>query len=329
MAPLPPEAAAPATVSVLTALFNKVDYFSATVRSVLTQEHDPLEWIVVDDGSTDGSPSLVPEGDVRVQLVAQPNRGPSQARNRAFATSSGTYVTFLDADDEYLPAKVSRQVEALERNPDASWCLCGSVRISEDPTVSDRPFVGGKSWKGGARVLQDPLREWDPSGVPVDAILLRRTCFERLGGFNEEMHCFEVTEFLTRLWLLCPSGVVIPDTLVRVHDVPDSAYKDRAQRLSGGLQKAESFLSLATAHPQHAERLQGMAHETLLDHARALLVEDRRADARRFLRKEYPGPHDRAYWTLLARTFRRSNGCGNASTALNGSTHPNEGPIGS
>lgn len=295
----------PATVSVLTPLFNKVDYFGATIRSILAQEHTALEWIVVDDGSTDGSPALLPEDDERIRLVTQANRGPSQARNRAFAASTGTYVTFLDADDEYLPAKVSRQVEALERNPDAAWCLCGSIRVSDDPDLSGQAFVGAKSWTGGARLFEDALTEWDPSGVPVDAVLLRRSCFEQLGGFKEEMQCFEVTEFLTRLWLLCPSGVVIPDALVRVHDVPDSAYKNSALRLQGGLQKAKSFLSLAQAHPEHGDKLREMGHATLLDHTRALIAGGRRSDARHFLRNEYPGPHGRTYWRLLAQTFRR------------------------
>ena len=92
-------------VSVITPSYNQAPYLPATIRSILRQEYENWEWVIVDDGSTDGSVDLLSNDDPRIKVWTQHNQGPAVARNNAFARASGAYITFLDADDEYLPGR--------------------------------------------------------------------------------------------------------------------------------------------------------------------------------------------------------------------------------
>jgi glycosyltransferase involved in cell wall biosynthesis len=87
------------TVSVVITCFNYERYVGQCVRSVLEQTARPLEVIVVDDGSTDGSAAVLAEFGERIQLVRQDNRGHVAALHRGFAESRGDLIVFLDADD--------------------------------------------------------------------------------------------------------------------------------------------------------------------------------------------------------------------------------------
>ena len=91
-------------VSVMMPAYNAENYIEAAVKSVLAQSYDHWELIVVDDGSTDGTASVVAEfDDPRIKLFKQSNGGESAARNTAIRQMQGEFVAFLDADDMYLP----------------------------------------------------------------------------------------------------------------------------------------------------------------------------------------------------------------------------------
>jgi glycosyltransferase involved in cell wall biosynthesis len=88
--------------SIITPLFNKEDYFPATIHSVLSQTFQDWEWIIVDDGSTDGGLAMARDttaADARVRVFSQSNAGPCSARNRGIIKAVGEWLLFLDADD--------------------------------------------------------------------------------------------------------------------------------------------------------------------------------------------------------------------------------------
>lgn len=103
------------TISVVAPAFNAASSISRAVRSVLGQSHESLELIVVDDYSSDATAAVALEagaGDERMQIVStEVNRGPSHARNLGISLASGTWVTFLDADDAYLPHRLEHMLE--------------------------------------------------------------------------------------------------------------------------------------------------------------------------------------------------------------------------
>jgi glycosyltransferase involved in cell wall biosynthesis len=112
-----------ARVSVIMPAFNAEQYLASAIESVLGQTYRDLELIMVDDGSTDGTLEIardIARRDERLTVVTQPNSGrPAPGRNRALAISTGKYVSFLDADDHYLPDRVRVLADALDSHP--SW----------------------------------------------------------------------------------------------------------------------------------------------------------------------------------------------------------------
>jgi glycosyltransferase involved in cell wall biosynthesis len=109
-------------VSVVMPAFNSERYIAEAIESVLNQDFRELELIVVDDGSQDATPDLarsIGARDSRLRLISQPNSGrPSIARNTGIAVAKGEYLTFLDSDDCWLPGRLAKLVDALERHTD-------------------------------------------------------------------------------------------------------------------------------------------------------------------------------------------------------------------
>lgn len=88
-------------ISVVIPLYNKEASIAQSLKSVLSQEYDDFEVVIVDDGSTDGSVDVVEAmNDPRIRLIKQENGGPSKARNTGVKNAKGEWILFLDADDE-------------------------------------------------------------------------------------------------------------------------------------------------------------------------------------------------------------------------------------
>ena len=105
-------------VSVIMPAFNAAATVGASVRSALAQDHQAVEVLVADDGSQDRTAEIVERlaaEDNRVRLIRTAGRlGPADARNAAFAAASpGRWVAFLDSDDLWHPAKLSRQIASV------------------------------------------------------------------------------------------------------------------------------------------------------------------------------------------------------------------------
>ena len=90
-------------ISVIIPLYNKEQIIEKCIQSVLTQDYNDFEVVVVNDGSTDRSAEIVKRiDDSRVRLIEQENGGPSKARNTGVKNAKGEWIVFLDADDEFL-----------------------------------------------------------------------------------------------------------------------------------------------------------------------------------------------------------------------------------
>src|SRR5260370_952192 len=109
-------------VSIVIPLYNKAAYIKRALDSVRAQTFADYEVIVVDDGSTDGGGDLVTGyGDPRVRLIRQNNAGPGPARNRGIEDAAGPYLTFLDADDEWMPTFLEKSLGLLDQyGPDVA-----------------------------------------------------------------------------------------------------------------------------------------------------------------------------------------------------------------
>ena len=112
-------------ISIIIPLYNKEAIIKKSLESVLTQDYDDFEVIVVNDGSTDKSAEIVKAiHDTRITLIEQENGGPSKARNTGVKNAKGEWILFLDADDELLQGALSRFVSLTKNERDCNFLTC-------------------------------------------------------------------------------------------------------------------------------------------------------------------------------------------------------------
>lgn len=119
-------------VSVIIPVYNSEVSVAETLRSVLAQTYKDFEIIIVDDGCTDKSIEIYQQfDDTRMQIVHQRNRGLAGARNTGIRHAQGEYLAFIDSDDLWLPEKLAKHVEHLERSPTVGVSFSRSILIDE------------------------------------------------------------------------------------------------------------------------------------------------------------------------------------------------------
>lgn len=224
-------------VSIITPCYDAGQFVDALLNSVAHQTLREWEHIVVDDGSPDDSPRLVAarlKREPRLKLIRQANAGAIAARNTGFAAADphSDYVLFLDADDVLLPKMLDTMVAYLDAHPDVSMAFCEPDWIDAD----DRPIKYGSPGtryvpgRLGVRLLpsKDPVTPFSAlffwGRVSPSISVLRRSAYERSGGFSEDQGWY--AEDLD-LWL----RVALRGT---VHYVPERLVQRRIHALNHG-----------------------------------------------------------------------------------------------
>ena len=125
-------------VSVVIPTFNRADTIGDSIKSVLEQTFKDFEVIVVDDGSTDGTESVVAAfGDSRIKYIMQDNAGACAARNNGIRHANGEYIAFQDSDDYWMPRKLERQLQNISLH-DSKIDICilrGYPKMNMNPVA--------------------------------------------------------------------------------------------------------------------------------------------------------------------------------------------------
>lgn len=161
-------------VSCIVPVWNGERYVVEALESVLRQTYRPLEVVVVDDGSTDGTREVIAAFGARVRCVDQPHAGLAAARNRGLDAARGELIAFLDADDLWLPEKIARQVERL------------GTRIEADVSVTHIQNFWAEGHGEPDHHLAGSSLEPMP-GYCSPAMLARREVFSRVGPYDPEL----------------------------------------------------------------------------------------------------------------------------------------------
>jgi glycosyltransferase involved in cell wall biosynthesis len=154
-------------VSVIMPTFNRADTIRRAIRSVQAQTFTDWELIVVDDGSTDNTVAVIEGCDPRLKLIRQENQGTAGARNAGLSASAGSYIAFLDSDDEWLPHHLELCVSFLEAFPGEQfvtnelWEDLGQGRIVKHYRAEIEEYYPRMARKVGSRLLDLPPGEQD------------------------------------------------------------------------------------------------------------------------------------------------------------------------
>lgn len=194
----------PPLVSVLIAAYNAEPWLAAALDSVLAQTHRPLQVIVVDDGSIDGT-LAVAERYRRLQpgllqVDTQAHAGACAARNKALAMASGSYLQFLDADDIIHPDKIQRQLQRLVKEDDRTVASGPWVRFTgaEPRPLTDAP--DGPDWRDYAPATDWLFQSWSGRGMfPPHAWLVPRACVASAGPWREGLLMNQDGEYFARV----------------------------------------------------------------------------------------------------------------------------------
>jgi glycosyltransferase involved in cell wall biosynthesis len=161
-------------VSVVIPVFNGERFLRDAVQSVLDQKYSPLEIIIVDDGSTDGTEAVARSFPETVRYLRQANQGPAAARNRGVEQAQGSLIAFTDADDLWPAGKLELQLPYL---------------------ISDRTIdiVLGRIQQVGLSEFAEPV-----FSVNLGSAVVRKSVFERVGLFDESMRYSEDVDWFMR-----------------------------------------------------------------------------------------------------------------------------------
>jgi glycosyltransferase involved in cell wall biosynthesis len=173
----------PDLVSVVTATYNMANYLSETLDSVLAQDYEPIESIVIDDGSTDETSAVLARyaTDPRVRVIKQENSGQTVAKNRGIAESRGEFVAFCDADDTWRPDKLSLQIPRFRSDDDVAVVFSEKRCIDSDG--KPRPLIGPTDLYRGRVTAQLLIDNF----VPFPSAVVRGRVLDELGGFDERL----------------------------------------------------------------------------------------------------------------------------------------------
>jgi glycosyltransferase involved in cell wall biosynthesis len=209
------ETAESGLVSVIIPTYNRASFIEAAIRSVLAQTYTDLELIVVDDGSSDETASLVAGiSDPRFRYIRQPNRGRSNARNHALSLANGKYITFLDSDDLYLPDKVQTQVNYLKLHPSTGMVYTSAHCINADGQRLPNEYVAAESG-----LIYDRIAFFTPVTITLPTVMTYKAVLDKVGGFDESMYRFEDTDMWRRISKHCRIDAMPEYTcLLRTHD---------------------------------------------------------------------------------------------------------------
>jgi len=210
-------------VSVIMPTYNRESFLRLAIDSVLNQTYPFLELHIIDDGSKDGTRSLVGSyRDERIKYLYQENRGQSAARNNGIKNARGAFICFLDSDNLWKNDKLEKQTSLMTLHPECN------ILYGENEIIDESGRVVG-SGNPVPRYSDDVMLQLLQNNfITFNTAMIRRCCFQEMGGFNENTRAGEDYElflkFSTRYRFL-----YIPDIL--------ASYRIMDNRISSDYEK--------------------------------------------------------------------------------------------
>lgn len=252
-------------------VYNCERWIADTIRAALAQTWEQKEVIVVDDGSSDGTPELCRAFGDRIRFVAQGRRGGNVARNHLLRLASGDWVQFLDADDSLPPEKIAVQLGAKQAA--GHDVICSPVTFEK--------------WDGDRLVRRDPQQiaqpvdwtaEWLRWNLPqTGGCLWRREALLGIGGWNEDYRFNQEYELYFRALKAGLKFALVngPHAIYRLWSENTVCRRDKSGVVLGKTRLVHAFLDWAeTVAPDKRSRYRRLAGVACFEMARTLAAQD-------------------------------------------------------
>ena len=163
-------------VSIVTISYNQGEFLERAIRSVIEQNYDDIEYIIVDPGSTDRSREIIERYRSKIhKIIFEPDEGPADGLNKGFALATGDILAFINADDAFMPGAVRKAVQAFQSHPSADivhgWGYIVDSNAFIIRRVRSNPFNIWRFAYNGLEILQQ-------------STFFKSQAFAEVGGFN-------------------------------------------------------------------------------------------------------------------------------------------------
>lgn len=187
----------PEQVSIIMPAYNAAQFIGSAIRSILAQTCPHFELILINDGSTDTTETIVREfGDPRIRIEFQSNAGPSAARNRGIQSAKGQYIIFLDADDAMTPEFIADHLREFQQHPQADLVYCDDLLM--DAEGKPLRVIARRHYGGPDEIVRDLFRNGYPI-VPFRTCLRKRV-FDKIGLYDPQLHVAEDYDMIRRFF---------------------------------------------------------------------------------------------------------------------------------
>jgi glycosyltransferase involved in cell wall biosynthesis len=299
-------------VSVIIPTWNRAIEVRQAIASILAQTYANVEVVVVDDGSTDETPSVLASYGKDIVAIRQENAGVSAARNTGIRAAKGEFLAFVDSDDTFEPTKIAKQVALLEAaGASAACCLSNAFQVSPDGK-SNRCFEYAHFRPALPQgLLLNPVEIFLTRHILINQnVLVRKSVMESLGLFDESLSVLEDHDLALRLGLVGPWAYTT-EPLATIHR--DTRHSLTTRAYGNELVVFESlvtiygrFLEIGTTwHVEHPRREGEKLSPSELRHTRRNLTRTR-SELDRIRRGETIGPLRTAYERIAGAIWSRS-----------------------
>lgn len=212
-------------VSVIIPTYNRKNLLKRALHSVSNQTFIPREIIVVDDGSSDGTKDWVLERFPDVRYIYQDNSGVSSARNAGIKEAIGSWIAFLDSDDEWMSNKLEQQKRVINSFQEAWLCHTNEIWIRNGVRVNQMK----KHQKYGGNVFENCL---DICRISPSSVLIKKEVFEMVGLFDESLKVCEDYDLWLRITAVLPVIFLDQPLIIKY-----GGHTDQLSRVDSGIEK--------------------------------------------------------------------------------------------
>jgi len=229
-------------ISVIIPVLNGENFIAEAIQSVLSQGYEPLEIIVIDDGSTDNTAQVVKSIFGSIRYHYQKNTGISAARNKGLELARGEWIAFIDADDVWLENKLKLQAAILNQNPEIEMVIGFLLPLPFGK--KDEVTIGQLSSGKTALALQ------------LGSTLIRKSVFDKIGGFDTELKLAEDSDWFFR----------VMEAGIKVHVMTETVqlYRQHEHNITKDKTNTSSYLLKAFKKSLDRRRKSGVAADVPL-----------------------------------------------------------------